>query len=153
VTSVLLELVRGGHCLRAHRVNDFWKPLFALLVTCGDPRVRDVTAQEWARRDGLNRTDQAAFDKRLAKWRQQLDEAYAQAAPELAADERAALTALIEVAAAPAVTAGADAATEAGLLAAVYAAPADDAPRAIYADWLQERGDPRGELIALQLGD
>src|SRR5262249_25880157 len=29
VTSVLLELVRGGHCLRAHRVNDFWKPLFA----------------------------------------------------------------------------------------------------------------------------
>ena len=37
------------------------------------------------------------------------------------------------------------------LLAAVYAAPDDDAPRAVYADWLQQRGDPLGELIALQL--
>jgi uncharacterized protein (TIGR02996 family) len=37
------------------------------------------------------------------------------------------------------------------LLAAVYADPADLGARAIYADWLVERGDPRGELIALQL--
>ncbi len=41
--------------------------------------------------------------------------------------------------------------TDAELLAAIYAAPADDAPRAVYADWLQQRGDPRGEFIALQL--
>lgn len=37
------------------------------------------------------------------------------------------------------------------LLAAVYAAPEDDVPRAVYADWLQQRDDPLGELIALQL--
>jgi uncharacterized protein (TIGR02996 family) len=37
------------------------------------------------------------------------------------------------------------------LYAAVYAAPDDDAPRAVLADLLQERDDPRGELIALQL--
>jgi uncharacterized protein (TIGR02996 family) len=37
------------------------------------------------------------------------------------------------------------------LLAAVLAAPDDDAPRQVYADWLMERGDPRGEFIALQL--
>jgi uncharacterized protein (TIGR02996 family) len=37
------------------------------------------------------------------------------------------------------------------LLAAVFANPADDAPRAVYADALLERGDPRGELVALQL--
>ncbi|HET9988310.1 MAG TPA: TIGR02996 domain-containing protein, partial [Kofleriaceae bacterium] len=37
------------------------------------------------------------------------------------------------------------------LLARIYAAPNDLGPRTIYADWLQERGDPRGELIALQL--
>jgi uncharacterized protein (TIGR02996 family) len=37
------------------------------------------------------------------------------------------------------------------LLAAIYAAPHDDAPRAVYADVLAERGDPRGEFIALQL--
>ncbi|MEO8703619.1 MAG: TIGR02996 domain-containing protein [Kofleriaceae bacterium] len=35
------------------------------------------------------------------------------------------------------------------LLAAINADPADDAPRLVYADWLQQRGDPRGEWIAL----
>lgn len=41
--------------------------------------------------------------------------------------------------------------TDAALWQAVYDAPDDDAPRAVLADVLQERGDPRGELIALQL--
>ncbi|MBS1153680.1 MAG: hypothetical protein H6Q89_5378 [Myxococcaceae bacterium] len=38
------------------------------------------------------------------------------------------------------------------LYAAVYAQPEDDTARLILADVLQEAGDPRGELIALQLG-
>ncbi len=33
----------------------------------------------------------------------------------------------------------------------MIAAPRDDAPRLVYADWLQARGDPRGELIAVQV--
>ncbi|MCX5746805.1 MAG: TIGR02996 domain-containing protein [Proteobacteria bacterium] len=37
------------------------------------------------------------------------------------------------------------------LRAAIFAAPDDDAPRMVYADALLERGDPRGELIVLQL--
>ncbi len=37
------------------------------------------------------------------------------------------------------------------LLARIYAAPADDGPRWVFADWLLERGDERGELIQLQL--
>jgi uncharacterized protein (TIGR02996 family) len=37
------------------------------------------------------------------------------------------------------------------LLAAIYADPSDDDARAVYADWLTGRGDPRGELITLQL--
>ncbi len=41
--------------------------------------------------------------------------------------------------------------TRAKLLAAVLADPADLTPRAVYADALQEAGDPRGEFIALQL--
>jgi len=36
------------------------------------------------------------------------------------------------------------------LLAAIYADPARDEPRLVYADWLLDRGDPRGELIVLQ---
>jgi uncharacterized protein (TIGR02996 family) len=37
------------------------------------------------------------------------------------------------------------------LLAAIHADPDDDEPRRVYADLLLERGDPRGELIVLQL--
>ena len=37
------------------------------------------------------------------------------------------------------------------LLADIYANPFDDGPRLVYADFLLERGDPRGELIALQI--
>lgn len=46
---------------------------------------------------------------------------------------------------------GADAGRGDELLAAILANPTDDALRAVYADWLSERGDPRGELINLQL--
>lgn len=35
-------------------------------------------------------------------------------------------------------------------LEAVLAAPEDDAPRLVFADWLMEQGDPRGEFIAVQ---
>lgn len=35
-------------------------------------------------------------------------------------------------------------------IAQVLEDPDDDGPRMVYGDWLQERGDPRGEFIALQ---
>ena len=44
----------------------------------------------------------------------------------------------------------ATAAAEADLLRAIYEHPEDDQPRLVYADWLLERGNPRGELIQLQ---
>jgi len=34
---------------------------------------------------------------------------------------------------------------------AILAEPSDDAPRLIYADWLEERGNPRGEFIRVQV--
>lgn len=37
------------------------------------------------------------------------------------------------------------------LLREAKAMPEDDTPRLVLADWLQDQGDPRGELIALQL--
>lgn len=39
---------------------------------------------------------------------------------------------------------------EAAFLQAILAAPDDDAPRLVYADWLEERTDPKGEFIRLQ---
>jgi uncharacterized protein (TIGR02996 family) len=41
---------------------------------------------------------------------------------------------------------------EAAHLTAIHSDPDDDRPRHVYADWLLERGDSRGEFIALQLG-
>lgn len=41
--------------------------------------------------------------------------------------------------------------SEATLLAAVAANPLDDAPRLVFADWLLERGDVRGEFILLDI--
>src|SRR5262245_9632541 len=35
-------------------------------------------------------------------------------------------------------------------LRAIKEQPDDDGPRLIFADWLEERGDPRGEFIRLQ---
>jgi uncharacterized protein (TIGR02996 family) len=39
------------------------------------------------------------------------------------------------------------------LLAAIFAEPQVDEHRRVYADWLCERGDPRGEFILLQLSE
>src|SRR5262245_65825725 len=36
-------------------------------------------------------------------------------------------------------------------LRAILAEPDEDAPRLVYADWLDEHGDPRGEFIRLQI--
>jgi uncharacterized protein (TIGR02996 family) len=39
---------------------------------------------------------------------------------------------------------------EAAFLAAIHAAPEDDSLRLVYADWLEERGDLRGEFLRLE---
>jgi uncharacterized protein (TIGR02996 family) len=41
--------------------------------------------------------------------------------------------------------------TEHDLVQAILAAPDDDGPRLVYADWLTARGDPRGEYVALSV--
>jgi uncharacterized protein (TIGR02996 family) len=68
---------------------------------------------------------------------------------DLEGDDRAAM----EAAAAKLGAGASDADTEARLLEAIWSAPAEDVARQVYADWLQERGRPHGELIALQLAD
>src|ERR1043165_7811706 len=40
--------------------------------------------------------------------------------------------------------------TDTNFLQEIIADPDNDIPRLIYADWLEERGDPRGEFIRLQ---
>jgi uncharacterized protein (TIGR02996 family) len=42
---------------------------------------------------------------------------------------------------------------EDAFIRAILAAPEDPAPRLVYADWLEERGDPRGEYLRLTVAD
>ena len=39
---------------------------------------------------------------------------------------------------------------ETPFIEAILANPEDEAPRLIYADWLEERGDPRGEFLRVE---
>src|SRR5437588_11672378 len=38
-----------------------------------------------------------------------------------------------------------------GFLRVIAEDPGDDAPRLVFADWLEEQGDPRGEFMRLQV--
>jgi uncharacterized protein (TIGR02996 family) len=91
----------------------------------------------------------------LANTARRLAKTLVATAPALTPEEAAVVSRLRALLASEAQAAGKKAAegarSEQELLEAVYAAPDDDGPRLVYADWLQERGDPWGELIVLQL--
>lgn len=136
------------------RTNAFWKRVFALLPTLGDPRIlarARAWRERWAKNRQLNPAEREQLDRRLAKIDDALVAAYGAPAALPAAD----VARLGALAAAVATGGRAEAADEDALLAAVHAAPDDDAPRAVYGDWLQQQPDAarraRGELIALQL--
>lgn len=115
-----------------------WREIFALAVQVGDPRLHDLASTlpaTWK----VGRPMQTFLAN-------QLREAAAQVAvAPLPQPQFVELLAELK----PKPERGPN--TEAELLAAIYERPSDDAPRAVYADWLQERGLPRGELIALDL--
>jgi uncharacterized protein (TIGR02996 family) len=119
-----------------------WEVLFALLDQSEDPRFLD-----WV----------PAFDVRPAQ-REWLVEhfqtprtraRFPAGAPSLSAADAVLWDEVVAASAPPAVALGVDDTLE-SLLAGVYADPTSDGPRLVLADWLLERGDPRGEFIAAQ---
>ncbi|MBL8910648.1 MAG: TIGR02996 domain-containing protein [Archangium sp.] len=116
-----------------------WRAIFAAVTASGDARFRELNPQfkvrplmqEWL----------------LSAWKKTIAELPEKTLPrDDDAKWKAALDALPKKKAAP------GAKDEAALLADVFARPDDDGPRLVYADFLQERGDPRGEFITLQCG-
>ncbi len=118
-----------------------WRVLFANLVAHADPRSRaQLDALDFVKILGGADWASDQMIATVARWHRQLTAT----AP--------APTPAIEAACAKldaALGAGVGQGTE--LLDAIYANPRDLGPRAIYADWLLERDDPRGELITLQM--
>lgn len=117
--------------------DDVYAPVLDLVVHAGDPRAvaaleglleGPTTRKSWVRRWLAEALPAAITDLRAV------------------APEHVAPVAVSGPAATPTSTAD-----EATLLAEVLAAPHDDGPREVLADFLLERQDPRGEFIALQL--
>jgi uncharacterized protein (TIGR02996 family) len=113
------------------------------LAVIADPRV----VRRAAEMDGLGSQKRAAFDRIVAKLG---------VPPEPTPAERAELELLEKSIGGgksrpPLKPKSKSAQTEEALLAAIYDAPDDDAPRRVFADLLTERGDPRGEFITRQL--
>jgi uncharacterized protein (TIGR02996 family) len=130
--------------------SSFWRTLHAVLVECADPRVLDALEP-----DGSASGERTSMTERLEGWRRRSRATMQQRVAELPCaldpeqrERLAVLEALIgERELSQARRSGDE------LLAEVYAEPSDLVRRQIYADFLLERGDPRGELIALQLAD
>jgi uncharacterized protein (TIGR02996 family) len=119
--------------------DEFWHAAFAALARWRDPTVTEIVR---AGRAGPVPPRWGLFGPRLA-----LDLANLPAAPVLDAVEDD--LAQLEAALAP--RTATTAATRHELLEAVYDDPDADEPRAVLADALLADGDPRGELIQLQL--
>ena len=129
-----------------------WSRLWAVLAKLGDPRILARAAgfsQRWATVASENQ--RAELEKGLGRAMPALTAAYGKGVPALSAADSALLRAMVERAKVPAPAVVEGKRSEEELLAAIHASPSDDAPRAVYAELLQERGDPRGEFIALQL--
>jgi uncharacterized protein (TIGR02996 family) len=80
----------------------------------------------------------------------QLRARFRKGVPGLAQDDRALCEAVVRFCDAHKTHAMVDKALDDEFFAQIYAAAEDDEPRFVLADRLQERGDPRGEFIALQ---
>lgn len=129
-----------------YKSSAFYRPLLRQIVRIGDLRAVPLLEAD------LERT-------RTSYWQETTRPFVMRARTELKKLEPPTLNKATEaaLAALEALFAGAQTAargakkSEAELLEAIWASLDDDAPRAVYADFLMERGDPRGELIALQL--
>ena len=155
VTTGVLALL-GAPPYRAKTATQFFRACANALHASGDPRVRAALDELASRYKSVVETTMgdeiAALLKRTAA---SLDQV--KPGPLPAAHEKtcSALEALFETerqqtdrGAGKQQAAKRD---DDALLAAIYAAPDDDTPRLVFADALTERGDPRGEFIALQL--
>ncbi len=131
-----------------------WTQIFKLITTLGDVRGRPaLTAHATKKRPGVFfKVIRARASKALEAMTEpsRLSSEDAALVNEIAAKAAALLAGPPPSGAAKPLVPSTDKRTEAELLELVYDAPDDDAPRLVYADFLAERGDTRGELIVLQ---
>ncbi|MDP3574240.1 MAG: TIGR02996 domain-containing protein [Archangium sp.] len=155
VNSGLIELLAAPP-YRARTALPFFRACAKALADSGDPRVRPSLEDLAARYKSILETsvgdDVTAL---LLRTVASIDQVKPGPLPAALEKKCAALEALFEAEATKVRRGSAQKKSarhdDEALLAAIYAAPADDTPRHVFADALSERGDARGEFIALQL--
>ncbi len=121
-----------------------WRALLSVLEAQDDPRtVPALSALDFSWLSEWGAEQFRAACARVGRPKKGKAEA-ARPEPTLGADDEAACAALEEAL-------GHTTGDGTSLLAAIRAAPYDDAARAVWADWLEEQGDPRGRFVAVQL--
>lgn len=137
---------------QAKTTGPFWTQLFKLLLEHADPttvaRLEELAGNSMERVNAQSTAFQ--HDRRIIGCLNKIDKAWQKTNPVrgLSNDENAALetlTALMEALPAPGDERSVD-----SFLAEIAAHPEDDDLRLVFADWLQEKGDPWGEFISLQ---
>ena len=135
------------------RTTSFWKRLFEMLPELGDPLLLGLGERlppTWAADQTLSERERETLQRRLRKAAPKLEARFPGGAPKPSPKAVRICTAIVKGLGEPLRSAVQDQRTQTDLLADVYTRPWDDAPRLVYADWLLERGDPRGEFITLQ---
>lgn len=159
LSTVWLPLLRRP-TMTGSASNKVWTRIGKVLAASGDPRLPTPLDEivKSAPKTNLAPSVVEPFQKRLAAAAKELRKRVGDVAPELSPEEDQELMALQEVLSVlPAAVdpgpqkLGSSARSEAEVLQELYADLSNDEPRWIYADLLQERGDPRGEHVALQL--
>lgn len=141
LASGLLGLAAGKQMTTA---KVFWRDAFRFINKQAHPGLAAILAPMLA----LEPT--TAFERSLLKKLRVIEAKLARLeSPSPSTTETAALGKLAERLQVKQVRAAAKTADD--FLRQIWAAPADDSLREVFADWLQERGDPRGEFISLQL--
>jgi uncharacterized protein (TIGR02996 family) len=124
----------------------FYRPLFKRLDELGDVRTKDLLERQ------LSRSKSEYYARNARKLEERSVAAIKKVkVPALTASEEKWLEQLESSYASVKATQQERGKSGEELLAAVYANPSDLGLRAVYGDWLTQHGDPRGELINLQL--
>lgn len=155
VVTGLLRLLEAPP-FRAGTALPFFRACATALAEAGDPRVRPALEDLGARYKGIIETSIGDLVATLLlRTAASLDQVKPGPLPAALDRQCSAWEALFEAERAAGQRAASQVrstrASDEELLAAIYAAPDDDAPRHVFADALLERGDERGEFISLQL--
>jgi len=145
LTRVLVELLRALP-FTGKKTRPVWSLVFEAIRALDDPRAI-VAAKEAEAGWRLPPDTMRFLASGLAKATNEISPGRTLSSRDAA--ELGALVAAVEQTKPPRTAIGPDHGD--ALRAAIYAAPDDDGPRSVYADWLQQHDDPYGEFIALQL--